>query len=363
MRLSPHSPARASARLRRPSRAPAGPRAAARARCAASLPGRGPRPRARPTAAEAAARRPGVPSTKRARAPSLPTSRFILLHGKRRRRSKLQHNGRLDYTPPAMCRLFGCRSRDRDRVSHELFHGANALRVQSREHPDGWGVGWYEDGTPRVVRSLTPAHGDADFEKLSQFVSAQTVVAHVRKASVGRVAEENTHPFQRGPWLFAHNGTLPDWERVQPQLETLIDPSLRGELQGETDSERCFLLFLSRLQRHCDPERSDAGSAAAALAETVALVREIAEHGDARASTTFLATDGRLSLACRRARTLFLSSPAPDQSGACGYVAIASEDPGEPAPGGKRAWRLLPEEALVAVDERLRLRVTSLLPE
>src|SRR5437660_306346 len=215
----------------------------------------------------------------------------------------------------------------------------------------------------RSFRSLTPAHGDADFEKVSQFVSAQTVVAHVRKASVGRVAAENTHPFQRGPWLFAHNGTLPDWERVRPPLESLIDPSLRGELHGETDSERCFLLFLSRLRGHCDPERADVGSAAAALAETVALVREIAERGDARASTTFLATDGRLLLACRRGRTLFLSSPAPDRSGACGYVAIAGEDPGEPPPGGKRAWRLLPEEALVAGDERLRLRVTSLLPE
>src|SRR5437867_2191134 len=162
-----------------------------------------------------------------------------------------------------MCRLFGCRSRAVDAVSHELFHGANALRVQSREHPDGWGVGWYEDGVPRVVRSLTPAHGDADFEKLSQFVSAQTVIAHVRKASVGRVAEENTHPFQRGPWLFAHNGTIPDWDRVRAPLEALIDPSL----------------------------------------------------------------------------------------------------PGEPPPGGKRAWRLLPEEALVAVDERLRLTVTSILPQ
>jgi predicted glutamine amidotransferase len=259
-----------------------------------------------------------------------------------------------------MCRLFGCRSRDLGGVSHELFHGANALRVQSREHPDGWGVGWYEDGTPRVVRSLTPAHGDADFEKLSQFVSAQTVVAHVRKASVGQVAPENTHPFQRGRWLFAHNGTVPDWDRVRSPLEASIDPSLRAGLQGETDSERCFLLFLSRLQGHCDPERADVASAAAALAETVALVREIADRPDDPASTTFLATDGRLLLACRRGRTLYLSSPAPDRGGASAYVAIASEDPGEPPPGGKRAWRLLPEEALVAVDERLRLRVTSL---
>jgi predicted glutamine amidotransferase len=262
-----------------------------------------------------------------------------------------------------MCRLFGSRSRDSGTVTHELFHGANALRVQSREHPDGWGVGWYEKEVPRVVRSLTPAHGDADFEKLSHFVTAQTVLAHVRKASVGRVCAENTHPFQRGPWLFAHNGTLPDWERVRSPLEALIDPSLRTALRGETDSERCFLLFLSRLRRHCGLDRADIGSAAAALAETVALVREVADHGGQKASTTFIVTDGRLLLACRRGRTLFISSPPPDAEGRCEYVALASEDPGDPPPGGRRAWRLLQEEAVVAVDPQLRLTVSSLLPQ
>ncbi|HEY6908367.1 MAG TPA: class II glutamine amidotransferase [Myxococcales bacterium] len=261
-----------------------------------------------------------------------------------------------------MCRLFGCRSREPGAVSHELFHGANALRVQSREHPDGWGLAWYESSAPRVVRSLTPAHGDADFERLSQYLSAHTVLAHVRKASVGKVAAENTHPFQRGRWLFAHNGTLPDWERRQKALEELIQPSLRAELRGDTDSERCFLLFLSRLRRRCDVDRADVASATAALAETVALLREIFEQDGVKASTTFLATDGRLLLACRRGRTLFLSSPAPDRDGRCAYVAVASEDPGEPPPGGRRAWRLLPDESLVAVDHELRLKVMSLSP-
>ena len=88
-----------------------------------------------------------------------------------------------------------------------------------------------------------------------------------------------------------------------------------------------------------------------ALAETAAAVRQIA----AEASTTFLATDGRVMVACRRGRTLFVSSAAGE------YVAIASEEPGEPPPGGQRAWRLLPEDALVAVDPDLRLSVTSLL--
>jgi glutamine amidotransferase len=275
-----------------------------------------------------------------------------------------------------MCRLFGSRTRAPSGVSHELFHGANALRVQSREHPDGWGLGWYENGAPRVVRSLTPAHGDQDFEKLSQFVHAQTVVAHVRKASIGRVAQENTHPFQRGPWLFAHNGTLPGWEQVRGALEELIDPSLRSSLRGETDSERCFLLFLSRLRRRCPVEEAGVESASAALAETVALVRRVVEDEapgsglrapasppePERASTTFLATDGRVLLACRRGRTLYVSSPLPDADGRCEYVAVASEDPGEPPPGGTRAWRLLPEESLLAVDAELRVKVTSLSP-
>ena len=89
-----------------------------------------------------------------------------------------------------MCRLFGCRTKESSGVSHELFHGANALRIQSKEHPDGWGLGWYENGAPRVVRSLTPAHGDGEFEKLSQFFRATTVLSHVRKASIGKVAPE-----------------------------------------------------------------------------------------------------------------------------------------------------------------------------
>lgn len=261
-----------------------------------------------------------------------------------------------------MCRLFGSRSRLPDGVAHELLHGSNALRVQSHKHPDGWGLGWYEGATPRVVRSLAPAHGDSEFEKLSSFVSAGTVIAHVRQASIGRVATVNTHPFRRGPWLFAHNGTLPAWEKAREPLEALLDPSLRAELNGETDSERCFYLFLSRLRRRCDLETATIAHAAAALSQTVAEVRALVDPlADKPSSTTFLLTDGRLMLACRRGRTLHISSPAPDAEGRVDYVALASEDPtGDEPPSGRFPFRLLPEDSLVTVDEDLRLRVGPL---
>jgi predicted glutamine amidotransferase len=257
-----------------------------------------------------------------------------------------------------MCRLFGCLSREPGPVTHELFRAANALRVQSKEHPDGWGLGWYENGMPHVVRSLTPAHGDAEFEKLSHYVSAQTVVAHVRKASVGAISPENTHPFQRGPWLFAHNGTLPEWEAVRGPLEAQLEPGLRSELRGETDSERCFYLFLTRLLHRCDLENASTSDAIEALRETQALLKQTSP---APASTTFLITDGRLMLACRRGRTLFISAPPADDQGRCTYVAVASEDPGAPPPGEPRrkSWRQLPEESILAVDQQLRLTISA----
>src|SRR2546426_8692684 len=105
-----------------------------------------------------------------------------------------------------MCRLFGYRSEEPTGVQHELLEAANALRVQSREHPDGWGLGWYVGGAPQVVRGLDPAHADDDFHAVGEFVASTTILAHVRKASIGRVALENTHPFEWGPWLFVHNG-------------------------------------------------------------------------------------------------------------------------------------------------------------
>ena len=261
-----------------------------------------------------------------------------------------------------MCRLFASRSRVPGGVAHELLHAANALRVQSHKHPDGWGLGWYEEGTPRVVRSLAPAHGDGEFEKLSSFVNASTVIAHVRQASVGRIATVNTHPFRRGPWLFAHNGTLPAWEKARGPLEALLDPSLRAELNGETDSERCFYLFLSHLRRRCDVEAATIGEASAALARTVAEIRAVVDPlADQPSSTTFLLTDGRLLLACRRGRTLHISSPEADAGGRVDYVALASEDPtGDVPPSGRFPFRLLPDESLVAVDQDLRLRVGPL---
>ena len=149
-----------------------------------------------------------------------------------------------------MCRLFGFRSVIQSQVHRSLLDADNALAVQSSAHPDGWGVAYYVDGAPHLTKSASTALHDQLFQRVSGIVASETVVAHIRKATVGKNSVLNTHPFQYGRWVFAHNGDIPGFDRSRTRLVSEIAPRLRRFILGETDSEALFYLFLTRLQRH-----------------------------------------------------------------------------------------------------------------
>src|SRR6476646_3940713 len=145
-----------------------------------------------------------------------------------------------------MCRLFGFRSRVAARVHPSLILEKNSLRVQSVEHKDGWGIAAYTDTTsPKVAHGLGAAHQDPEFERVSGLLSAHTVLAHVRLASVGIVHLRNARPFVHGRWSFAHNGTVTNYAAHQQAVESLLPDDFCFLVNGNTDSERCFLLFIS----------------------------------------------------------------------------------------------------------------------
>jgi glutamine amidotransferase len=247
-----------------------------------------------------------------------------------------------------MCRLFGQHSHPGLDRCEPLCSAENALRFQSHKHPHGWGIGWYERGAVKVRRGLLPAHADGGFLRAALAARSGIVVAHVRDASVGPVAAENTHPFAHGRWLFAHNGTVARYRklrRVRAAIEGEIDHDLRAHLAGDTDSERCFYLFLTRLRAHARLDRATVEAVRRALAETTAIVSRIA---DARSvppsSLNFLVSDGRILAACRRGRTLQLGTDA----GPPHAFVVASE------PIGPGPWEEVPEGGFVATDDGVR---------
>jgi predicted glutamine amidotransferase len=243
-----------------------------------------------------------------------------------------------------MCRLFGQHApADLDRCE-PLCTAPNALRFQSHRHPHGWGIAWYQGGRVRVERGILPAHADEAFADAARAARSRVVVAHVRDASVGSVAEANTHPFVHGRWVFAHNGTvarIKKVERVRQAIEAEIDPALRRALRGETDSERCFLLFLTLLGGRGSATPATLPQVKAALLATTALVRRLADRpSDRPSSLNFLVSDGRVLAASRLGRDLHVSLAA----GAERAFVVASE------PIGHAAWKVVPEGAVVGYD-------------
>lgn len=272
-----------------------------------------------------------------------------------------------------MCRLFGFRSQVPSPVHRSLVREKNALVVQSHEHPDGWGIGWWTDGqkAPELVRGAGPAWEEEAFTRHAEMVSAAAVIAHIRKASVGPVRLENAHPFRWGRWLFAHNGTVTDFDRHRSQIEGAIAPDFHPVVVGETDTARCFGIFLSHLARLGDPsEAMPLDKVAQALAQTVTTIAAITDPGaEEPSATTFLVGDGSQMLAYRRGRTLFFStnkSRCPERESCahhrphCETPVDADEPVNHLIVASERTsledeWREVPVDSVVGVDEEMRL--------
>lgn len=274
-----------------------------------------------------------------------------------------------------MCRLFGFRSVIPSQVHRSLLAAENALGVQSNQHPDGWGVAFYVDGSPHITRNPTTALGDTLFHRLSGVVSSETVLAHVRKATQGNNSVLNCHPFQYGRWTFAHNGDIPNFPEHQEKLKGLIAPPLRRFVLGETDSEVLFFVLLTNMAHHGPLSRTlSLEEIVDALRTTVESVRAICDRpGSPPCLLTFMLTDGVSFVATRGGKELFWStykrrcserdtcpslSPeceAPSKSGFVNHFILSSEPL-----QGDNVWEELCDGDVVGVDHRMRVLFSSL---
>lgn len=273
-----------------------------------------------------------------------------------------------------MCRLFGFRSIIPSQVHSSLVAADNALGIQSNQHPDGWGVAYYVDGTPHLTRSPTTARNDALFHRLSGVVSSETVLAHVRQATQGKNNVFNCHPFQYGRWVGAHNGDIANLEEKRDALLGEIAPRLRRYVLGETDSELIFFQFLSRLSAYGPLDRSAGiGHIARALSATMNRVRELCDDSEHRALLTFIVTDGKSLAATQGGKPLYYSSykkqcpergscpslseecESPTTSGFVNHLIISSEQL-----QGDNVWVPLEEGAMMAVDHRMQVHYGKL---
>jgi predicted glutamine amidotransferase len=206
-----------------------------------------------------------------------------------------------------VCRLYAMHASEPTKVECSLVKAQNALMMQSRQdseglvHGHGWGVADYNDGLPMVERQTWAAFHGEHFAKSAARVYAKTVVAHVRRATVGPPGIENTHPFVHGRWIFAHNGTVPNFEKVRDILLDHLDPLHRTEIQGSTDSEHVFRYILSRWQHH--PEQDLLSVLKHSLEQVVNWCLEL--DAEAKIGLNVILTDGNKLMGSRLNRSLW----------------------------------------------------------
>jgi len=197
-------------------------------------------------------------------------------------------------------RLEALVTQPKNSLIHQSFHN------HERREPlngDGFGVAWYDHDRcrePALFRSITPAWNNANLHSLAHVVESSCILAHVRAATRSySVSQFNCHPFTWGPYSFMHNGIVGGFPAVRrPLLERLSDPFFDA-IQGTTDSEHVFALFLENLAR--GPANPAAEDLADALRRTIEEIHALVErHAPQAYSLLNLAvSDGRCAVVTR----------------------------------------------------------------
>lgn len=180
------------------------------------------------------------------------------------------------------------------------FTGFQARGGLTDKHEDGWGIAFFEGKGVRQFLDPLPSAKSPVAELVRKYpIHSRNVVAHIRKATRGRVALENTHPFLRELWgyywIFAHNGTLKDYS-----------PELDGEFHpvGETDSERAFCWILQELRREFGPQKP-------ADEELFVALTRLSKDLGARGAFNFLLSNGEFLAAHASTQLSYVTRRAP----------------------------------------------------
>jgi glutamine amidotransferase len=167
------------------------------------------------------------------------------------------------------------------------FTGFSQRGGGTDHHADGWGMAFFEShcstpgkGVRHFVDTCSAATSPIAQMLKTYPIKSHNVIAHVRKATVGQVALENSHPFVRELWgrywVFAHNGDLKDFA---PQLHGHFKPV------GNTDSELAFCWIMQELAK----SHADVPSVNELTCTLQELVPKISKHG----TFNFLLSNGQ----------------------------------------------------------------------
>jgi predicted glutamine amidotransferase len=184
-----------------------------------------------------------------------------------------------------MCQLLGMNCNVPTDICFS-FEGFCARGGRTDEHKDGWGIAFFEGLGCRLMIDSKSSITSPIAELVRRYpIHSTHAIAHIRKATQGKIALENCHPFQRELWgrywVFAHNGNL---ENFDPKIGKFY------QAVGQTDSEKAFCLILETLREQFPQEKPP-------LSEFYPVLNQITKTLAERGIFNYLLSDGEHFLA------------------------------------------------------------------
>ena len=195
-----------------------------------------------------------------------------------------------------MCRMLGIVAARPVALRALLSDAPRSLAALSREHPHGWGIASSAPEGWSLHKNDSCAASCPSYARVASEVMSSLAIAHVRQKTVGGTSLSNTHPFRRGHFVLAHNGTVGNVDALVRRTSAFR----LAEVEGETDSERLFAFIACRIDESGDVETGVARA-----------VRELHRLEDVGA-VNFLFSDGEHLFAHRWGRTLYVLLRSPD---------------------------------------------------
>lgn len=160
------------------------------------------------------------------------------------------------------CRFWGMISQTvlpRAVVLDHLINLPNSLKNLGLTNPDGWGLAYYNNNAPVILRGQPSAYTDPNFILAAQELASNGAwigIGHVRKSTSPPYNVPNPHPFIRSKlgkmWTFAHHGVID-----KSVLVTLIGedylaanpPQHGSSISDWNDSELYFIYLLKCIEK------------------------------------------------------------------------------------------------------------------
>lgn len=233
-------------------------------------------------------------------------------------------------------------------------------------------MAFFPEDEPVIRKRILPPFEPFVFDPEAAAAAGHAAIAHLRTPGPGKAERKNTHPFQFRNWTFAMHGTIENFPPLRRELMGELNPEYRRSIQGHSDAEHAFFLFLSYLKRSAGSIGSDAPlhRIRDSFRKTFYMLNEMTGRSGSliRSQIDALCTNRQVMLACRQRGALYqLERSQAEVCPICkaSHAVVAAGEPyhavvfaTEPLSG--EDWTEIPDNSVVMVDPDLGVVVDPL---